>query len=528
MNSSRCSPRSPWRAIIMGRPPSLARPIRHESEVANPLGALSIADMHDHVLIYLNGHRVEVGGDDVFASLVDFLRQHRGLMGTKIGCGEGDCGACTVLVGRPSGGVLRYRTVTACLLAMYQLDGAHVVTIEGLSPAEGGLSPIQQAMIEHHGSQCGYCTPGMIMALAGVFEAETSVDSPALRTGLTGESMPLCTGYVPILRGRACGRSHQAGALLGSRYPSSALALELAGRVRAPLRIERRDRIFCSPVELDPAIAFLSQHPDALIVSGGTETGLARNKRGIEPRALLSVARISELGRISHERDVLSVGATVTWTDLEQYSRDRLPLVHALTARFGSPQIRNAGTLVGNIAYGSPVADSLCFLLITEAELELAGPGGLRRVKVEGFYRGPKQTALEKGEIITRVVIPLPGASELVKLYKISKRKEIDTSTFRAGIRIKERGGLVERAAIAFSGVGPTVLRLRRTEGFLLGQPLSEATFREAGKRARAEVEPISDVRASRQFRLQLAENILLKFYQEITGAARQEAAVGG
>jgi xanthine dehydrogenase small subunit len=480
--------------------------------------------MQDHVLIYLNGQRVEVVGDDVFATLVEFLRQRRGLVGTKVGCGEGDCGACTVLVGRPFEGELRYRTSAACLLAMYQLDGAHVVTIEGLTPPDG-LSPIQEAMVDHHGSQCGYCTPGMVAALEGVFDASTSVDLSELRTGLTG-NLCRCTGYLPILEaGLAVDRAKLAP--LGSRYASRGMALELADRVAVPLRIEHGERAVCSPVDLDEAIPFLAQHPKSLIVSGGTETGLARNKRGIEPRAILSLSRISELARITYENDVLSVGAGVTWTDLEEFSRDKLPLVHELTRRFGSPQIRNAGTLVGNIAYGSPVADSLCFLLITEAELEVAGPDGPRRVMVEGFHRGPKQGSLERAEIISRVVIPLPGPNERVRLYKISKRKEIDTSTFRAGIRIAENGGVIERAAIAYSGVGSTARRLPQTERFLVGRVLSESTFREAGERARAEVEPISDVRGSGRFRLQLAENILVKFYQDVAGALRQEAAVG-
>jgi xanthine dehydrogenase small subunit len=305
------------------------------------------------------------------------------------------------------------------------------------------------------------------------------------------------------------------------------MALELADRVSVPIRIEHGERTFCAPIDVEEAVKFRSQHPESVTVSGGTETGLARNKRGIEPRAVLSLARISELGRITYERNVLSVGASVTWTDLEEFARDKLPLVCALTRRFGSPQIRNAGTLVGNIAYGSPVADSVCFLLITEAAILVAGPSGPRRVMIGDFYRGPKQTSITRDEIITKVIIPLPAAGELVRLYKISKRKELDTSTFRAAIRIAARAGVVERAAIAISGIGPIATRLPQTENFLVGQVLSESTFREAGKRARAEFEPSSDVRGSRRFRLQLGENILIKFAHDVSGAERQEAAFG-
>jgi xanthine dehydrogenase small subunit len=303
---------------------------------------------------------------------------------------------------------------------------------------------------------------------------------------------------------------------------------ELAARASVSTRVEHNGRIFFAPVTLHDAVAFLAQQPAALIVSGGTETGLARQRRGSEPAQVLSLSKISELGRIEQDGDVLSIGANVTWTDLQAFAREKLPLLHALTLRFGSPQIRNAGTLVGNIAYGSPVADSLCLLLVTGAELELAAAGGCRRKLVEGFHSGPKQSRLAPGELITKVVIPLPGPNELVKLYKISKRKEIDTSTFRAAVRIEARDGLIHAAAVALSGVGPTALRLRRTESFLAGQPFTEPVFRQAGKLARAEVEPVSDVRGSSRYRLQLAENILLKFHHDVASAGREEAAVVG
>ncbi len=223
-----------------------------------PSAVASKGDMPDHILIYLNGRRMIVDDDQVFGSLVDLLRQSCGLVGTKVGCGEGDCGACTVLVGRPKEGTLRYRTVSSCLQALYQLDGTHIVTIEGLTPPEG-LSPIQQAMVEHHGSQCGYCTPGMIAALEGLFESESCVDLAALRTGLTG-NLCRCTGYLPILEaGLAVDRARLV--LLNSRYPSGPMTEELAARAALPMRIEQHGRHFFSPVTLEDAIEFRVRHP---------------------------------------------------------------------------------------------------------------------------------------------------------------------------------------------------------------------------------------------------------------------------
>ena len=479
--------------------------------------------MRDRVVFYLNGKRLAVAGDAVFPSLVEFLRQS-GLVGTKIGCAEGDCGACTVLVGTPENGSLHYRTIVSCIQPVHQLDGTHVVTIEGINA--GDLSPIQRAMVECHGSQCGFCTPGFVNSLTGLLECDKPIDDDALRTGLAG-NLCRCTGYEPIVN---AGLSIDLGKAprLSSVYPSRAMVEELAACSKVAILIKTGARGCFRPNRLEEAIVFRARQPGAIITAGGTELGVQRNKQGLEPSAILSLAGISELAEITRDCSVLSVGANVTWARLEAFADGSLAEIYSLTQRFGSPQIRNVATLIGNIAHGSPVADSLCFLMISQAELEMVSIRGNRRVAIKDFHTGPKQTVVAPDEIITRVLIPLTDPSEIVKLYKISKRKEMDVSTFRAGIRIKRQGALIESAAIAYCGVGPTVLRLPRTEAFLAGRPFSEGTFREAGALARAEVEPITDVRGSREFRLRLAENILVKFYHESASASPQANGKAG
>ncbi len=336
--------------------------------------------MWDHVIFYLNGKRVTVGGDDVFLPLVEFLRDRKGLRGTKVGCAEGDCGACTVLVGVPEGGTIRYRPATSCIRPLHQLDGTHVVTIEGLTPPDG-TSPVQQAMIDHHGSQCGFCTPGFVVAIEGVLESGTRVDDAALRTGLAG-NLCRCTGYLPILDA-AMAADAGPSRRLSSLYPPGAMYNELAARAAEPILIETGRRTFFRPTRVEDAVAFKARHPGAVIVSGGTELGVQRNKQGREPSILLSLTGLDELARIDRVGDVLSVGAGATWAQLEAFSRDTLPEIHAMTRRFGSPQIRNVATLAGNIAHGSPVADSLCLLLVLGAELELMSVRGTRRVPIE-------------------------------------------------------------------------------------------------------------------------------------------------
>jgi xanthine dehydrogenase small subunit len=483
--------------------------------------------MRDDVVFYLNGTRQQVAGDGAFVPLMEFLRENRRLTGTKIGCAEGDCGACTVLLGTPESDRLTYRPAPSCLLLVLQADGRHVVTVEGLG-SEGGLGAIQRSLVAHHASQCGYCTPGFVVALAGLFESGGPIDRARLGTDLAG-NLCRCTGYLPILDA-ALAVNPATICPMACVYPSDEMKAELALKACAPVRIEARDgRVFFRPDNLDEAIAFKGHHPGAVVLAGGTELGVDRNMQGTWPVELLSLVGIEALGEIRREEDRLTVGANVTWAELEAEAAARadLRMIQEMTQRFGSPQIKSLATLAGNIAHGSPVADSLCLLLVVEAELELTGTRGTRTMSVEAFCRGARATRLARDELISRIRIGLPAGDEVVKLYKISKRKEMDVSTFRGAIRIALREGAIERAAIAYAGVGPTARRLPATEAFLAGRPFSEATFTAAGRRARAEVEPVSDLRGSRDYKLRLAENILLKFFFDSSRTQRQEIGVG-
>lgn len=476
--------------------------------------------MRDYVLFYVNGRRYRIGGETVFWSLAEFLRHELRLMGTKVVCAEGDCGACTVLVGRLDGARLRYETVDACIYFPHQLDGTQVVTVEGLRN-EGRLSPVQQAMVDRHGSQCGYCTPGFVMALTGVLEEKADGNSQDLRLALTG-NLCRCTGYLPILEAGAAVDA-AAWVPLGRQYDSPGLMDDLRRHEALPVLVETAlggagRRVFYAPRKLEDALAFKARHPGAVIVAGATELGVLRNKKGLEPATLLSLARVPGLADIVGENGHLVIGANVTWTQLERFARETLPEFYRIIIRFGSPQIRNVSTLAANVANGSPIADALPFLFVTEAELELLSERGSRRVRVDQFYKGYKVKDLAPDEIIGRVIVPLPAADDLLKLYKVSRRNDLDIATFGAGIRLKRAGDVITRAYVALSGVGPTVARLPATEAFLQGKLFVEETFREAGRVARAEVKPIGDVRGAREFRSQLAENMLLKFYWDCVG----------
>jgi xanthine dehydrogenase small subunit len=475
--------------------------------------------MRHNIEFLLNGQAHQIQGEQAFASLTDFLRDTLGLTGTKVVCAEGDCGACTVLVGRLRNGRVHYESVDACLQFLYQLHATHVVTVEGLSP-DGSLDPIQQALVDHHGSQCGFCTPGFVMALAGWREAGAPPNSHDVRVALTG-NLCRCTGYLQILDAAAALAAELPRTTEG-RLQSAELYGRLSGLQSESILIETGEHRFYAPVALSDDLAFKADHPQSLIVAGGTELGVLRNKKGYDPAALLSLVRIPGLDAVEHLGDRLRIGANATWTQVDQVVRTAIPEFHRVIERFGGPQIRNVATLVGNVAHGSPIADSLALLTILDATMLIASVRGERRRSISGFYQGYKQKDLADDEIIKGVDLPLPAADEHLRLYKISRRRDLDIAAFGAGVRIRQKAGVIQFATIAYAGVAPTIVRLPRTEKYLVGRPFGESSFREAGRLARSEIEPISDVRGSADFRWQLAENILIKFYFDEVGAVVQ------
>jgi xanthine dehydrogenase small subunit len=455
--------------------------------------------MRDHILIIINGttHRIE--GDAAFQTLANYLRQDVAATGTKIVCEEGDCGACTVLTRRAA--TDDYLPVNSCILNLAQLDGSAIVTVEGLR--ENSLHPVQEAMVQCHGAQCGYCTPGFVMAMAGMFEVSDRLNEKQVRDGLTG-NLCRCTGYEPIIK--------SAMAVDGAASPKM--------RDRYPTLPDACDSVtvgnFCAPATLDEAIAFKRNHPGCAIVQGGTDFGVWVNKRNYAAPAMLSLAKIASLNELREEDGAIVAGANTTLADFETFIADRIPELARIMAVFGSPQIKNAGTLIGNIANGSPIGDTLPYLFVAGAVLEMNG--GMRSVPIDRFYLGYRKFDLQPDEIITRVRIGI--VCDTLKLYKVSRRKDLDISAFTAAIRLAITGDRIDRAGVAYGGVAPTIIRLPRTEKFLTGRFATLDTFEHAGRIARDEIKPISDVRGSADYRLQLAENIMAKFWYDVFATA--------
>ena len=497
--------------------------------------------MRDFLLIYVNGARHEIRGPRAFQSLSDFLRYDLRLTGTKVVCAEGDCGSCSVFTGTPGrGGPNRidYRTVTSCIQFLYQLDGAHVVTVEGLK-YEGQLNPVQDAMVRCHGAQCGFCTSGFVVSLCSNYETARRPDENDVRAACVG-NLCRCTGYEPIVR---AGMDVDAKGMraLNELYPPAPILDDLRARAREEVLIRADDRTCFIPTNVASATRFRAEHPDCAIVAGGTDLGVQVNKGIRDPAVVMSLCALDELREVRRDGDALIVGATATLSELERACAGALPEYARLLYWFGSPPIRNAGTLGGNIANGSPIGDTMPALYVLDAEIELTGINGARRVNINDFYTGYRKTVMAADELITRVFIPLPDTDEIFKLYKVSKRKDLDIAAFTAAIwmRVSAHGlgvspehsppqrlshgrdarATIEDARLAYGGVGPNIIRLRQTEAFLRGKGLTPGVLADAGRMARTEISPISDVRGGAEYRAQLAENILRKFFHDVSEA---------
>ncbi len=475
--------------------------------------------MRDYLLLYVNGHRHEIRGQRAFGSLSDFLRYDLRHTGTKVVCAEGDCGSCSVLIGRPENDRLAYRAVTSCIQFLYQLDGAHVITVEGLRQSDGELHPVQDAMVKCHGAQCGYCTPGFVVAMSGLYEEAAgdvaTLSETTLRCGLVG-NLCRCTGYEAILK---AGLSVNAADVkrANTLYPPASIVTDIQSTCATAAELKGDDdRVAFLPASLIDALQFKADHPDCIPFAGGTDLGVQINKGRREPMEVLVLTRLPELREVRATAAELSFGASATWTTLERLCERELPELATMLSRFASPPIKNAGTIGGNIANGSPIADSMPAFYVLGAKIELASIRGKRLVDINDFFTGYKRTVMTADEIITRVVLPKTQPGELLRLYKISKRHDLDISTLTAAFLLQRDGDRVLSIRIALGGVAGNVVRLPDVEAWLTGKPIDEKTFAQAGAMAAEQIKPISDVRGSAAYRSRLAANLFAKFASEL------------
>lgn len=459
-------------------------------------------------------------------TVLDFLRLGRGLTGTKEGCAEGDCGACTVLVGRLHDGGLVYEPINACIRFLASCHGCHVVSIEHLRGADGGLHPVQQAMVDHHASQCGFCTPGFVMALYALWMTHPHPTVVQVETALQG-NLCRCTGYEPIVKaalaaGRAGGQARDA--LMQERAEVTAKLRAIAGS-RAD--VSRGDERAIVPADVDDLARVLTDHPRATIVAGATDVGLWVTKllRPISP-AVFAGHLMKDL---TVEDDDIRIGAGVTYSEVAPVLADHFPEVEDYVLRIGGWQIRNAGTLGGNIANGSPIGEMPPLLIALGARIVLRRGDARREIALEDFFIDYGKQDRAQGEFVETIVIPRKGTAR-VAAYKVSKRANADISAVAAGFRVVVEGGVITDARVAFGGMAGTPRRAPSAEAALIGQPFAADTFEGAARAVAGDFTPLSDWRASADYRRAVAGNFFRRFWLEQSGGdmpVRLNRAVG-
>ncbi len=423
-------------------------------------------------------------------TLLDWLRETRGLTGTKEGCNEGDCGACTVMIRDEAGA----RAVNACLLMLPQIAGKSVTTVEGLGDPAGELHPVQEAMVAHHGAQCGFCTPGIVMALA-TGHANGRTDHEVVLAG----NLCRCTGYAPILR-----------AAKAAEGVAADLA-ELPEPLAAPRAAPRADLAPLLPESADALAALYAAEPEATLIAGGTDVGLWVTKELRDLPRPIFLHRCADLREITQQGETLRLGAMVTVEALRNHVKDSHPALHAMLTRFASDQIRQMATVGGNIANGSPIGDLPPALIALGATLHLRHGAARREMPLEDFFIDYREQDRRKGEFVEAVTLPA-NAPDLA-CEKLSKRRDQDISAVMAAFNITEAKGKITAARLAFGGMAGTPKRAAEAEAALIGQPWSEATIRKAMMALKSDFTPLSDMRASAAYRMQGAQNLLLRHF---------------
>ena len=454
-------------------------------------------------------------------SVLDWLREDQRCTGTKEGCNEGDCGACTVVVGElaehtdsPGQATrgLRLRPVNACIRFMPSLHGKALFTVEDLR-GPLGLHPAQQALVDCHGSQCGFCTPGFAMTLWSSYEnhgaAGTRPDRAQLADELAG-NLCRCTGYRPIL---------DAGARMFDRAP---VALDTAPAIAA-LRAIADGAPASAPRTLAELARRYAASPTARLVAGGTDVGLSVTKQLRELGEVISVAEVDELKTIAHADGELRIGAGVSLEAAWGALAARAPSLTEAWRRFASPPIRHAGTMGGNVANGSPIGDSAPVLMALDALVELRQGGRVRRLPLDDFYTGYQTNRLEPGEFVQALAVPDAAWTRQVRAYKISKRFDSDISAVFAALAIELDGDRVADVRLVFGGMAAIVRRAVTAEAQLRGQPWSAATLAAAQAALARDFTPLDDMRASAAYRLRVAQNLLQRFWLETQADATAE-----
>jgi xanthine dehydrogenase small subunit len=474
------------------------------------------------VRFLLGDERRELSAIDPNTTVLDYLRRVERRVGTKEGCGEGDCGACTVVLGELDGGAVRYRAVNSCIQFVGALDGKQLLTVEDL--ADSALHPCQQAMVDCHGSQCGFCTPGFVMSLFALYQEPGTPDRNRVDDALAG-NLCRCTGYGPIAAAAQAMKADARRDRFARRAGETAAALKALDD-GAMAALEADGRRYFAPRSVDALTELLLDHPAATILAGGTDVGLWVTKQLRRLGPIISIGAVAELRRITIDDHWIEIGAGVTYSDALATLEAHYPDIADMMRRLGSEQIRNAGTIGGNIANGSPIGDSPPPLIALGSRLVLRRGDRLRELALEDFFLDYGKQDRQPGEFVVAVKVPVADPKEIVRCYKIAKRFDQDITASLGAFALTLDGGEVANIRICFGGMAPIPKRARQAEAALKGKPWTRENVEGACWVLSEDYTPISDMRASARYRLRVAQNLLRKFFIETAEPAARTRIV--
>ena len=469
--------------------------------------------MPSNIIKFVNSERIiEIRNPDPNETLLNFIRTKLKKTGTKEGCSEGGCGACTVVLGELKNNNINYTTVNSCITFLPTLSGKQLILVEDLISKDNSLHPVQEALVKYHGSQCGFCTPGFVMSLFSMFKNYTKLKKDIIKDSISG-NLCRCTGYQPIIK---AAKSLSAKNKIDHFYKNKKKTISQLKKIQnKSIAIYKRDKRYFAPRYISEFKKILKKNANSYLLSGGTDLSLLVTKDRKDINSIIYMNSIKELNYIKNNKEFIEVGATTPLIEFEIYIKKYYPDFNKILRRYGSTQIRNVATIAGNIATASPIGDNLPLLLALDSKVVLQGTKKNKILSINDFFISYRKTKLKPGQFIHSIRIPIFD-NNIFKAYKISKRFDDDISSVCAAFNLTIENKKIKNVKIAYGGMSAIPKRATYCEKVLLNSSITKEVIEKAKEALEKDFVPISDARASRNYRNIIAKNLLEKCFLEI------------